>query len=73
MASRKLSTSDFCGSCLGIGCGNDGSMTVQEILNSPGYSNPMGFSSLNYTIQYGLEENGGCSSCIYMAQSATAG
>jgi len=73
MASRQLSTSDFCASCLEIGCGNDKSMTVKEILNSPGYPNPMGYSSLNYSILYGLEENGGCSSCINTTRNATAG
>ena len=71
--SRKLSTSDFCKSCLKVGCTNDRSMTVEEILNSVGYSNPVGALSLNYTIQYGLEENGGCSSCINMVKRATGG
>jgi len=71
--SRRLSTSDFCESCLKIGCSNDGSMTVKEILDSPGYPNPVGYSSLNYTILYGLEDNGGCSSCINKVKRATDG
>jgi len=69
--SRQLSTSDFCESCLKIGCTNDRSMTVEKILDSPGYSQPMGYSTLNYTILYGLEENGGCSSCINTVKRAT--
>jgi hypothetical protein len=73
MPSRQLSTSDFCESCLEVGCGNDRSITVRHILNSPGYPNLAGYSSLNYTIQYGLEENGGCPSCINTAKNATAG
>jgi len=73
MPSRQLSTSDFCASCLEIGCTNDKSTTVKQLLNSPGYQNPMGYSSLNYTIQYGLEDNGGCSRCINTAKNATAG
>jgi hypothetical protein len=71
--SRKLSTSDFCASCLEIGCTNDRSLTVKEILNSPGYPNPMGYESLNYTILYGLEENGGCPNCINTVKRATDG
>ena len=71
--SMQLSTSDFCESCLEISCGNDHSMTVKEILNSPGYHNFLGYSGLNYTILYGLEENGGCSSCINMVKRATDG
>jgi len=71
--SRKLSTSEFCESCLKIGCTNDRSMTVKEILESPGYPNLLGYSSLNYTILYGLQDNGGCSSCINMVERATDG
>jgi hypothetical protein len=69
--SRQLSTSDFCESCLKIGCGNNRSSTVRELLNSPGYSNPMGYTALNYTILYGLKDNGGCSSCINKVERAT--
>jgi len=68
--SRRLSKSDFCESCLEIGCGNDRSTTVEEILDSPGYPT-LGYPSLNYTILYGLQDNGGCSSCIDMVESAT--
>jgi hypothetical protein len=70
---RKLSTSEFCESCLEIGCGNDRSITVKEILDSSGYAHPLGSSSLNYTIMFGLQANGGCSSCITVVESATAG
>ena len=70
--SRELSTSDFCESCLKIGCGNDRSTTVREILNSPGYHN-MGYMGANYTILGGLQNNGGCPSCINMVKNATAG
>ena len=74
MPSRQLSTSDFCAKCLNVRTGNDGAgMTVKEILNSPGYPDPRGYSGLNYSIQYGLEDNGGCSSCINVAKNATAG
>jgi hypothetical protein len=71
--SRKLSTSDFCESCLEIGCTNDRSLRVKKILESPGYSDPRGYPDLNYTILYGLVENGGCSSCINMVKRATEG
>ena len=73
MPSKKLSKSDFCASCLEIGCTNDRSMTVKYILDSPGYQDVRGYSSLNYTIQYGLEDNGGCSRCINTAKNATSG
>ena len=69
--SMRLSMSDFCGSCLEIGCGNDRSFTVKELLNSPGYLNTMAFMDLNHTILYGLEDNGGCPSCKNMVKRAT--
>jgi hypothetical protein len=68
---RKFSPSDFCGSCLEIGCASDGSGTVRETLNSPGYSTPLGRFDINYMILLGLKNNGGCSSCINMVERAT--
>jgi len=67
---RTLSTSDFCESCLEIRCAGN---TVKEILNSQGYATPIGPCSLNYSILYGLQDNGGCPGCINMVESATAG
>ena len=68
----KLSTSDFCQSCLKIRCGNDGGAgTVKELLLCSGYQDPRGFSFLNNTILYCLEDNGGCSSCLTKVRKAT--
>jgi hypothetical protein len=68
----KLSTSDFCESCLKVRCGNNGGAgTVKELLLSPGYQDPRGYSILNNTIQYALEDNGGCSNCLNKVRQAT--
>jgi len=72
--SRKLSTSDFCNSCLEIGHPNDPNnpdLSVKGILNGRGYALPSGYMDLNSLILYILQENGGCSSCINMVKQAT--
>ena len=69
MASRLLTTSDFCASCLEIDCSGS---TVREILNNPRYADPrVGYPSVNHVIKHGLEINGGCRSCINTARNAT--
>ena len=68
----RLSTFDFCESCLKIRCGNS-SITVKEMLNSPGYAHPLGPVEINYTILFSLQDKGGCSNCINMVKSATTG
>ena len=72
MSARQLSTSDFCESCLNIDLADDGSLIVKDILNSPGYRIPIGYSHLNGTIKLGLEKKGGCPRCINTAKNATA-
>ena len=69
----RFSTSDFCESCLKIGCGEDRSITVKDFLDSPGYAHPLVPANINYAILFGLEDNGGCPSCINKAKSATIG
>ncbi len=68
----RLSISDFCSSCLEVHLGNDAAgPSVKEMLLSPGYVSSIGPSIANYSILYGLEDNGGCLSCINMVRRAT--
>ena len=70
----KISKTDLCNSCLKIRPRmNDGSlgMAIEDLLDSKGYNQPMGFFMGNHAILLYLQENGGCSSCINLFQRAT--
>jgi hypothetical protein len=71
--STRLSTSDLCSSCLAIRPRmNDGSTptSIRDFIESVGYKKPEGPVFMNYDIQYYLEHNGGCASCISKVKSA---
>jgi hypothetical protein len=66
----KLSKYDVCDSCRGIRL-SDGS-TIGELFDSKGYNspNPIGAMMLNLSILAGLEDKGGCPSCINVLRRA---
>ena len=63
----KVSKNNLCGGCRGIypvmDDGKRSEISIEKILDSPGYNSPAGQAFLNEAILLYLEENGGCFDC----------
>jgi len=71
---KKIRKEQLCSSCRGIHAimndGNPSSLSIENILDSPGYQGVM-FGVLNQMILFYLQKNNGCQSCINLFVEAT--
>jgi len=67
----KIEKYELCASCRKIGPvgSQDNSNSIENILDSKGYSHPVSRNMLNMSILTLLEKNGGCPACINLVKS----
>jgi len=71
---KRIRKEQLCSSCREIHAtmndGNPFSLSIENMLDSPGYQGMM-FGVLNQVILFHLQENNGCQSCINLFMEAT--